>query len=317
MAPAGTTMQSVLESAAAQARAIELSWWIFFWACLAVYVLVMIAVGGAFIARRRDGSELDGAYRRARGWVIGGAGATAIILVAFLVVSVITERELNAEVTDALHVAITGQRWWWGIEYLGEESFESVRTANELHLPAGVPVKIDLQSRDVIHSFWVPNLHGKMDLIPGTTNTMLIHGTRPGVYRGQCAEFCGIQHAHMGMLVIVHPAEEFEAWLDAQRRPAMEPRTALESAGREAFTRRQCVVCHTVRGTGAFGNTGPDLTHFGSRRTIGAATLPNTRGHLAGWVADPHSIKPGVLMPPSELPADELQAITAWLESLK
>lgn len=317
MTPPGLNVQNALDSAAEQARAIEQSWWIFFWVCLAVYVIVMIALAASLIARRQREEGTEGLYRSATRWVIGGAGATAAILLVFLVVSVMTERELNADVTEALHVEVVGHRWWWAFRYVGEQSFESVETANEMHLPAGVPVKLDLTSRDVIHSFWIPNLHGKMDLIPGQTNTILIKADRPGIYRGQCAEFCGIQHAHMGLMVIVQPREEFEAWLDNQRRPAREPRDEMARQGREVFLSRQCIVCHTVRGTGAFGRVAPDLTHLASRRTIAAATIPNTPGHLAGWIADPHSIKPGVLMPPSALPGDELRALVHWLETLE
>lgn len=311
------SIHSVLDGAARESRGIETSWWIFFWVCLAVYGLVLLALAMGLRRSSRGGTDYGDHYRRSRPVIAAAAGLTAVVLLGFLVLSVVTEREVLAGEPGAMRMEVIGHRWWWEVRYHGAEIWQSVDTANEIHLPAGVPVQIDLQSRDVIHSFWVPSLHGKMDLVPGRTNAIVMRAERPGVYRGQCAEFCGIQHARMGLLVIVHERDEFEQWLAAQRLPGAEPVTAAQEKGREVFLTRQCAVCHTIRGTGAFGRVAPDLTHLASRRTLAAATIPNTRGHLAGWIADPQAIKPGNLMPPSGLPSDELTALVAYLESLR
>jgi cytochrome c oxidase subunit 2 len=183
-------------------------------------------------------------------------------------------------------------------------------------VPVGVPVRIHGTSVDVIHSFWVPSLHGKMDLIPGRQTQIWVQADRPGVYRGQCAEFCGYQHAHMGFVVVAEPREQFDAWLDAQRAPAAEPADDEERLGRDVFVNGTCAMCHTIRGTPAASRTGPELTHVGSRATLAAGTLPNQRGHLAGWIVDPQGIKPGVRMPQNRLAPHELNALLAYLEHL-
>jgi cytochrome c oxidase subunit 2 len=188
---------------------------------------------------------------------------------------------------------------------------------NELHIPVGVPIVLNVQSRDVIHSFWVPNLHGKRDLIPGETTRIWIQADTPGVYRGQCAEFCGHQHSNMSFFVVAEPMDAFQAWLQQQRRPAQEPTTDVQRRGREVFLQSPCVSCHTVRGTDAGSRFGPDLTHVAGRLAIAAGTLPNTRGHLAGWIADPQSVKPGTRMPPNGLSADDLQAVLSYVRSLR
>ncbi|HYD82403.1 MAG TPA: c-type cytochrome, partial [Opitutus sp.] len=194
---------------------------------------------------------------------------------------------------------------------------EVVETANEIHVPVGRPVHLQLRSADVIHSFWVPRLHGKRDLIPGRDTSLWIRADREGEYRGVCAEFCGHQHAHMQFVVVAQPAEEFEAWLAQQRTAAREPTTERQKRGREVFFSATCVMCHTVRGTPAGSRVGPDLTHFGSRRTLAAAALPNERAELAKWVLDPQSVKPGVRMPPHAFETEDLEALLDYLESLE
>jgi cytochrome c oxidase subunit 2 len=192
-----------------------------------------------------------------------------------------------------------------------------VITANEIHIPVGKPVHIRLASRDVIHSFWVPDLHGKKDLIPGKDTDLWLRADRAGVYRGQCAEFCGWQHAHMALLVIAEPQDRFDAWLASQRQTPPPPSTPLGQRGRAVFESQACPLCHTVAGTQANGSAGPDLTHLASRRTIAAGTLPNTIGSLGGWIVDPQSTKPGNRMPAVTLHADDLQALLAYLETLR
>ena len=172
-------------------------------------------------------------------------------------------------------------------------------------------------SHDVIHSFWVPNLHGKRDLVPGYVTAIWMQADRSGIYRGQCAEFCGRQHAHMAFEIVAESEADFERWLDAQRRLAVEPQTDAEQRGREVFLARRCSTCHTIRGTGAFATVGPDLTHVASREALAAGTIPNTRGHLAGWIVNPQTIKPGTAMPSNLLPADDLHALMAYLEILR
>jgi cytochrome c oxidase subunit 2 len=190
-------------------------------------------------------------------------------------------------------------------------------TANELHIPVGREVKIRMRSADVIHSFWAPQLHGKRDLIPGDTSYLWLKADRPGRFQGQCAEFCGHQHAHMRFEVVAHSPERFAAWYESQLRPAATPTDSLRRRGQEVFVGKSCVMCHRIRGTIAGGTVAPDLTHVASRRMIAAGTLPNTRGYLGGWIVNPQSMKPGVKMPPNALAGADLQALLAYLESLK
>ena len=190
-------------------------------------------------------------------------------------------------------------------------------TANEIHIPAGEPVRLILNSTDVIHSFWVPSLAGKLDLIPGHETVLDLEAEKPGVYRGQCAEFCGAQHAHMSTLLIAEPRPVFDAWLNDQLRPAAEPASAEAKAGRDLFLNRPCLMCHKISGTIAGGTVAPDLTHIASRKTLAAGTLMMSRGNLAAWIADPQGVKPGAHMPVMDLDGDELNAIVAYLEGLK
>jgi cytochrome c oxidase subunit 2 len=216
-----------------------------------------------------------------------------------------------------LAVTLVGHQWWWEVQYHDSVASHRLTTANEIHIPVGRPVLVTLESHDVIHSFWVPRLHGKRDLIPGYTNRIWLRADRPGAYRGQCAEFCGQQHANMALWVVAEPQAQFDAWYRAQLLPAAAPADSTRIAGQKAFLGGSCVMCHTIRGTPTGGRNGPDLTHLGSRRTLAAGTLPNTPGHLGGWVVDPQGIKPGTTMPPNNLRPDELRALIAYLEGLK
>jgi cytochrome c oxidase subunit 2 len=190
-------------------------------------------------------------------------------------------------------------------------------TANEIHIPVGVPVTFSLRSSDVIHSFWVPNLSGKKDLIPGKIATIWLQADKAGVYRGQCAEYCGHQHAHMALWIIAESPEQFNAWLQTQIQSAASPTTASQQRGQQVFLTSTCVMCHAVNGTPAGSNIGPNLTHVASRNTIAAATLPNDREHLAQWVTDSQTVKPGNRMPPNSLAPDDLQALLDYVQSLK
>ncbi|HEX6925426.1 MAG TPA: cytochrome c oxidase subunit II [Longimicrobiaceae bacterium] len=250
-------------------------------------------------------------------WVAGAIVVTTVLLLGLLVANLAVGRA-TAEFAQpgALTIRVTGHQWWWEIEYADPEPSRRVVTANEIHIPVGRQVRVEVSSRDVIHSFWVPNLHGKLDLTPGYRASTVLRADRPGVYHGRCAEFCGLQHARMDFRVIAESPGRFAAWYEGQLRPGRAPATTLEQQGQQVFLSRGCVLCHTVRGSAAGSRVGPDLTHLASRGTIAAGTLPNTRGHLAGWVLDPQSIKPGVLMPPNQLAANELRALLAYLQSL-
>ena len=312
--------QSMLGAAGPHAGGVESLWWLFFWVTSAVYVLVLIALLAAVLRRRRPVDLRDPAASRRAGIVITGAtGITLVLLFVLLISSVRTGRYSIQGLADPSHVNIklTGSQWWWDVEYESTIASQRVQTANEIHIPTGRPVLMKLLSSDVIHSFWVPNLAGKKDLIPGHQTELWIQADRPGVYRGQCAEFCGPQHAHMALVVVAETADKYAAWLDAQRRPATEPQDGITKLGRDVFLSGPCVMCHSIRGTGAGGRTAPDLTHLGSRLTLAAGTLPNTPGHLAGWITDAQGIKPGSRMPTIGIGGEDLQALLKYLQTLK
>jgi cytochrome c oxidase subunit 2 len=309
-----SVLQSALEAAGPQAAHIERLWWLMFWVDAAVFVIVTALVLGAIFWRRAEPAR-DEALKVG---VTIGVAVTVLTLFVLLVASVWTGRavaSLGAE--SAVTINLTGHQWWWEAEYEDSVASQRFRTANELHIPVGRPVVLKVTSHDVIHSFWVPNLHGKRDLIPGYTTAIWLQADRPGVYRGQCAEFCGLQHARMALYVTAESNTDFEKWKMKQRREAVQPSTDDERRGREVFLRATCTQCHTIRGTIAGATMGPDLTHLASRGTIAAGTLPNTRGHLAGWVTDAQSVKPGNKMPPNSLAPGDLQLLLTYLESLK
>ena len=215
---------------------------------------------------------------------------------------------------SALTVDVIGHRWWWEVRYPSR----GIVTANDVHVPVGQPVRIVLTSVDVNHSFWVPQLTCKTDLIPGVTNSMWIQADHAGTFRGQCAEYCGVQHAQMIFYVVADPPATFQQWLATQAAPAAaQPVGSALAQGQQVFETAPCASCHTIRGTTARGTLGPDLTHFGSRVSVGAGARPNTTGNLAGWIIDSQGIKPGNLMPPMQLSPQDLQALIAYLESLK
>jgi cytochrome c oxidase subunit 2 len=311
-------VQSVLDPAGPQARTIaEVTWW-FFGLLTVVYVLVMGALLWAVLRRRRDSDDAPETSRRLTTVVASAVGVTIATLVVLSVVSVVAGRGLTSPSgPGAITIDVIGHQWWWEFQYHDVSANERVNSPNELHIPVGVPVALKAMSRDVIHSFWVPNLHGKRDLIPGTVTHTWIQADRLGVYRGQCAEFCGHQHANMAFLVVAEPAEKFQQWLIQQRKGAPQPKTDAQKRGHDIFMSGPCVMCHTIRGTPAGSRVGPDLTHVAGRLTLAAGTLPRTRGHLAGWIMDSQSIKPGNRMPPNALTGDDLQALLAYLETLR
>jgi cytochrome c oxidase subunit 2 len=229
-----------------------------------------------------------------------------------------TDRALaHLPLQDALPIRVTAHQWWWEVLYDDPQPGRIFSTANEIHVPVGRPVVVTLLADDVIHSFWVPSLHGKKDLIPGRTNVIEFRADQPGTYRGFCAEFCGLQHAFMSFDVVAMPPQEFDAWAQHQREPAPEPADASARRGRELFLSGSCMLCHAVHGTPANARKAPDLTHVATRERLAAGRIPNTPQDLAAWIADPQKIKPGVNMPAHPLPPDDLQALVAYLGTLK
>lgn len=287
--------------------------------CSVVWMLVMIALIGA-LWRGGDVRPPLPAPRRERHItfaVIGAVVATVLIISTFTVMSFFATRLLSVAGQDDLTIRVRGLQWWWGVEYIGPAPSQRFETANEIHVPVGRNVRLKLESLDVIHSFWVPSLAGKQDLIPGRSNELTIRAERAGVYRGQCAEFCGMQHAHMALLVVAETENDFDRWANGQRHAAIQPAEEEIAAGLQTFLAKPCAACHTIRGTPAAGITGPDLTHVAGRRTIAAGLFETTRGSLAAWIADPQTIKPGNNMPMVPLTPDELRAVSAYLASLK
>lgn len=244
--------------------------------------------------------------------VVGGAIVPMLILTGVFAFSLGIMR--TSEVPSSPYeIEVVGHQWWWEAGYPAN----GFVTANEIHIPVGRPVRIHLRSDDVIHSFWVPQLQGKTDAITGQVNETWLQASRPGVYRGECAEFCGLQHAHMSFVVIAESQGDYEAWIATQMRAAAVPTDSSALIGQKVFLSQSCSYCHAVRGTPAGAHVGPDLTHVASRRTLAAGTLDNTRGNLAAWIENPDRLKPGTKMPPVPLDGATLQALVAYLETLR
>ena len=320
-------IQNALNSAGPQADNIAGLWWLMFVVCSIVFVLVMIALLGAIKNRTRE-PQFDSTpilepppeqERRRRNVVVTAVVITVITLFVFLIASFSAGRSMSAETTskNGLVIDVTGFQWWWEIRYQDVDASNIFTTANEIHIPVGVPVTLNLRANDVIHSFWVPNLAGKKDLIPGKANTIWIQANKPGVYRGQCAEYCGLQHAHMAFWVIAESQEQFNAWRQNQTQTSVTPANDSQQRGQEVFLSSTCVMCHTINGTRAQSHVGPNLTHVASRNTLGAATLSNTRDHLYQWVKDSQAVKPGNRMPQHNLSDADFQALLDYLQSLK
>jgi cytochrome c oxidase subunit II len=291
-----------------------------YWVSGILWVLVTGALLWAVFHRRPAAHQPDATAGEpaARTAVTLALAGTAAILFVFLFFSYATGRAMTRRPAgEPLQIRVTGHQWWWEVEYRDSLPQHWVTTANEIHIPVGKPVVLELVSGDVIHSFWVPNLAGKKDLISGQENSLWLRADRAGVYRGQCAEFCGYQHAKMGFEVVAEPPERFAQWLVQQRDTAATPTDSLARSGQQVFLSNQCVMCHAISGTPAGSRIGPDLTHFASRRTIGAGSMPNTAGNLMGWIADPQTIKPGSRMPATGLSPQDLAAVAAYLETLK
>jgi cytochrome c oxidase subunit 2 len=304
--------QSALDPAGPSAASIHRLGLIMYAGALVVTLLVCVLMLSPFLRRRARRVN-----RKLFLW--GGGVALPLVTLTLLVPYVLTiGHETRASTMPGhLSVDVTGNVYWWEMSYRRTEQESGVRSANELRLPVGEPVELLLHSNDVIHSFWVPNLAGKTDLIPGRVNRMVIEADRPGVYRGQCAEYCGRQHALMAFDVIVVPRPEFYAWLERLTQPAREPPAPQLREGRDLFVSLGCGRCHTVRGV-ADGRLGPDLTQIGARRSVGAGTLAGGIGNIGAWIASAQHLKPGNAMPSyNQLEGTQLRAVSAYLESLK
>ena len=317
-----TGEQSALDPAADQASSLHGLLMLMLWVCGFMYLLVLGFLAWALWRARGRRLQGDAPEAEARdpglekvlsGWTgLVAAGILVLTAASFLV-----DRSLAQSGPRPLKIRVTAQQWWWQIQYQDPDVSRTLITANELHLPANRTAEIELVSQDVIHSFWVPNLHGKEDLIPGRTNHIVLTPRKWPARRGQCAEFCGLQHANMAIDVTVETPGRFQTWMDQQLKDAPEPSTDLQKTGRQVFMSSGCVLCHTIQGTDAGSNAGPDLTHIASRRSLAAGSLAYDRGALAGWINDPQAFKPGAKMPRVGLGPEQLNAVVDYLDSLK
>lgn len=302
---------SILRPSGPAAARIADLWWVMFGLAMVIFVGV---IGLLLLAlfRQRD-RAVQKPPANGRLFIIGGGIALPIAVIAILFSLTLWTMNALAMRETTLTVRVTSWQWWWEIYYPDGQFY----TANEIHIPAGQPVRFELSSGDVIHNFWVPELHGKFDLIPNRPQVIWLQADTPGVYRGMCAEYCGEQHAKMRFVVVAHPPDQFAAWLRQQQQPAAQPTDPTLLRGQQVFLSAACVYCHAINGTNANSRFGPDLTHLASRRTLAAGVLDNNRGNLAGWILNPQTIKPGNKMPPVVLESADFQALLAYLESLE
>jgi len=316
-------MSEVLAPGGPQAAHIAQLWWLMLAICAFVFIAVTLALGCAVLRARRATSETapespsTSGEKRVGLWVKAAAALSMLLLVILLGASVMTDRALaRLPLDDALVVHVTANQWWWDVVYEDAQPDREFRTANELYLPTGRPVIVKLDARDVIHSFWIPSLTGKKDLLPGRTTTIQFRADKAGEYRAPCAEFCGLQHAFMTLDVVALAPASFDAWADAHRAPAAAPSDPMELRGRELFVSGSCMLCHAILGTSANARSGPDLTHVASRAHL-ASVLPNTRVALAAWITDPQVAKPGANMPAHFLADADMRALLAYLGTLR
>jgi cytochrome c oxidase subunit 2 len=319
LAAGGCGRQSPLDPRSGPAKDIATLWWWMLGVAAVVLggALVMLLI--SWLGRSREGLPLAGdSPKLSTGLVVVfGIVIPVFVLVAVFVVAnfaVLSKTDAPRAATTAMTIEVTGHQWFWEVRYPGHPG---AVTANEIHIPARTRVNVVAKSDDVIHSFWVPQLNRKIDMVPGHPNRVLLYADRPGLYRGQCAEFCGLQHAHMATYVYADPPDRFRSWLDHMARPRTRPTTPGQRRGERVFLSNQCASCHTIRGTPARGQVGPDLTHLKSRSTLAALTIPNRKGDLARWVLDPQHVKPGNKMPALDLGRREFHDLLDYLESLR
>ena len=299
--------------------ATHLGWGLGIVSIVVVVVIALLLLGAVLRRRARLTDPQALAVRKDEGgmaWLYIGVGVSSVVLIGCAVWTLFTVAAVAMPARTDLTLQVTAAQWWWSVRYESNEADRIFTTANEIHIPVGRPVRIELRSEDVIHSFWIPRLAGKMDVIPGQTNVTWLQADQPGTYRGQCGEYCGAQHAHMAMFVIADTPQDYALWVRDQLRDAAPPATEAARLGQQSFE-AHCGACHAVRGTGAGGILGPDLTHLMSRHTIAAGMLPNTPGNLAAWIANSQAIKPGSRMPALALSGHDLSAVVTYLQTLR
>jgi cytochrome c oxidase subunit 2 len=317
----GAPLSYLQSNGAASAPLTALAWGLGLIAVLVIVVITVILIAALYRTRTPEVQDANGHYRVRRSgsglsWIYIGLGVTIPILAICTVWTLaVLARVSSPPAPPPLTIQVTAHRWWWEVRYLDADPSQVFTTANEIHVPAGEAVRVLVSSTDVIHSFWVPRLAGKIDVVPGITNVTWLQADAPGRFRGQCGEFCGLQHARMGMEVVAETPANFAQWRAGQLTAPVSASAPVERAG-DVFVSR-CGACHTVRGTAAGGIVGPDLSHFASRSTIAAGTLPNDPGDLTAWIRDPQAFKPGVLMPQVPMSVSERGAVVAYLESVK
>lgn len=315
---AGCGPQSILNTHSPQAHNIMLLWWWMLGAAFVVFAgaVAMLVVG--YIKRRTRGLPLLGEREGvAEGMVllfgIGVPAVCLVVLFGFSDVYLVRQTSPPAPRSTAMTIDVIGHQWWWEVRYPGTTAV----TANEVHIPARTRVNVVTTTQDVIHSFWVPALNRKIDTIPGRRNRILLYASSPGVYRGQCSQFCGLEHADMGFDVVAQRPAAFRAWLAGMASAAPTPVSPDARTGEQLFMSEQCASCHRIAGTSAQGDVGPDLSHVASRRTLAALTIRNTPKELAAWIHNPQAIKPGVRMPDLGLTWTQVHHIVAYLETLR
>jgi cytochrome c oxidase subunit 2 len=313
--------QSMSQPVADQAAAIQWLWHLMLWVTVPIFVLVVGALVLALVHRRdlpRRQGDYDATEQRglSRGLALW-SGAITLILGGLALGSYHTDRRLLTDDAPGVQMQVTGKQWWWQVDYLGADPSTHFTTVNELHLPVNTTTQVKLSSADVIHSLWLPRLAGKMDLVPGRDNVLRLTPRTTGRYRGQCAEFCGLQHANMAIDVVVESPAAFAAWRAAQLQPAPAPSTPSAQRGQQVFMDSACMMCHAIAGTGAAARAAPDLTHVASRRWIGAGALPMGRAEMLQWLSDPQHPKPGNNMPRVPLTPAQLTDLTDYLMTLR
>lgn len=302
--------QSMLHTASDMADNIQLLWWIMLAYLTLYFILVLVLLAVAVTKKSAKQGEIPGGNKR---WILlGGAIVPAVSLIILLI---FTMRITSARpIQDPeLRIEIIGHKWWWEVRY----PEQGIIIANEVYIPQGALVRLDITASDVIHSFWVPALSGKLDMLPDQISELWLQAKHPGTYRGQCAEFCGLQHALMAFFVVVLAEDEFAAWLAERQAPLLELTSELQKRGQEVYFEKGCNACHRIRGTAAKGGVGPDLTHIASRLSLGAGTVPYSRDALANFIVNSQAQKPGNYMPPTVIDEDSLRALVEYLESLK
>ncbi|QEC48216.1 c-type cytochrome [Baekduia soli] len=318
LAGCGDNGQNALDPNSGPSRDIATLWWGMLIAATVVFAGAAALLWVAYLRRARKGlPRLGEDDRTARGLVVGfGVAIPIVVLVALFAVAnftVIAKTQAPAAGSTRMTIQIIGHQWFWEVRYPGSKAV----TANEIHIPSRTRVDVVATTADVIHSLWVPEINRKIDMIPGHRNHILFYADHDGVFRGQCAEYCGLQHAHMSMKVIAEPPARFAAWLRTMASPRRAPATPETQRGEQVFLANACASCHAIRGTPADGTIGPDLTHLATRGTLAALTIPNTRAALTRWIRDPQHIKPGSKMPHIDLGDRDLQAVVAYLQSLR